>query len=389
MAFNLFNKAYVAPDFAYDAAYNRYIFSQWRNQADYISYDVLDSPGYNSEVKLSTASINDIIGVEDDKYESIAHFIKYLYESEFEGRIYADNDSYMPLFFTWLKIAMPNHTEDSAFIIYNLVKQREALVFPDNVNAASFVLPRLQDRENDVTLTKAEFISALNEFNTVDMATEIFYNELRDLVKDSLCIEVQLASYLSAAVDINVLAEKTRKILTKIVYASIDDIRQYIRDNIMTEKVKSWTGVTLSWEDQDWETTLKNKDSNMAFLFDSSPDAIANTEEYRLLNLEFVFAWSQWLIDNTTDEDLNDMQLADMIRASEYIIRHRNVGSEDAAIRNTAVTTLIEEDRAYHATSNIFDNEYLREKINTFWIEYVYQLKNNGDTDALRKISHT
>ena len=389
MAFNLFNKAYVAPDFAYDAAYNRYIFSQWRNQADYISYDVLDSPGYNSEVKLSTASINDIIGVEDDKYESIAHFIKYLYESEFEGRIYADNDSYMPLFFTWLKIAMPNYTEDSAFIIYNLVKQREALVFPDNVNAASFVLPRLQDRENDVTLTKAEFISALNEFNTVDMATEIFYNELRDLVKDSLCIEVQLASYLSAAVDINVLAEKTRKILTKIVYASIDDIRQYIRDNIMTEKVKSWTGVTLSWEDQDWETTLKNKDSNMAFLFDSSPDAIANTEEYRLLNLEFVFAWSQWLIDNTTDEDLNDMQLADMIRASEYIIRHRNVGSEDAAIRNAAVTNLIEEDRAYHATSNIFDNEYLREKINTFWIEYVYQLKNNGDTDALRKISHT
>ena len=41
MAFNLFNKLYVSPDYLYDNSQTRILFSKMRNQAGYITYDSL------------------------------------------------------------------------------------------------------------------------------------------------------------------------------------------------------------------------------------------------------------------------------------------------------------------------------------------------------------
>ena len=389
MAFNVFNKLYVAPDYAYDAAYNRAIFSEWRNQADYISYDVLDSPGYNSEVLVSTASINDIIGSEEEQYESIAHYLKHLFDTGKEARLYCDEASYMPVFFTWLKIAFPNITVDKAFTIYNLIKQREELVFPDNVDNRTFTAFRLQDKANNVTLSKADFVTKYNEFNTADTVTDAYYTEVREAVKNDLCIELQLASYLSGNVTIDVISSKTKRILTKVLFAIIDDLRQYIRDNIMTTKVRNMTGITIDWDDQNWEATLRAQSSNMDFLFDASLDSILESSEYRELNIATAVAWCQWVLDNTTEADASDVELYDVVLASQWIVNNADCFSSDAATRNAAIATLIQADIDFEGSTLIYQNEYLREKINTFWIEYIYQLKKTNNTDDLILISHT
>ena len=381
MAFNVFNKVYVAPDYAYDAAFNRAIFSAHRNQADYVTYDTLDSPGFNSEVLVSAGSINDIIGSEEGQYESIAHYLKSLFDSGVEARLYCDEESYMPLFFTWVKIAFPNINSDKAFTIYNLIKQREELVFPDNVDNRTFTSYRLQDRANNVTLSKTDFLTKYNEFNAADTVADVYYTEVRDAVKNDLCIELQLASYLSGNAAIDTISVKTKRILTKVVFALIDDLRQYIRDNIMTAKVRTMTGVTIDFDDQNWETTLRAQSSNMDFLFDTSLDSILESADYRELNIATAIAWAQWILDNTTDADASDVELSDLVSASQWIVDNADCFSADTATRNTAIATAIQSDIAYQGSTVVFQNEYLREKINSFWIEYIYQLKSANSTD--------
>ena len=389
MAFNVFNKVYVAPDYAYDAAFNRAIFSAHRNQADYMTYDALDSPGFNSEVLVSKASINDIIGSEEGQYESIAHYLKSLFDSGIEARLYCDEASYMPLFFTWVKIAFPNITADKAFTLYNLIKQREELVFPDNVDNRTFTSYRLQDKANNVTLSKTDFVTQYNEFNAVDTVTDVYYTEVRDAVKDSLCVELQLASYLSGNSPIDAVALKSKRIFTKIIFALIDDLRQYIRDNIMTVKVRNMTGVNIDWDDQNWETTLRAQSSNMDFLFDASLDSVLESSNYRELNIVTAIAWCQWVLDNTSEADAADVELYDLIAGCKFIVDNSNCLSPDEATRNAAIATVIQLDIDFEGSTLIFQNEYLREKINTFWIEYIYQLKKANDTDGLVLISHT
>ena len=389
MAFNVFNKVYVAPDYAYDAAYNRAIFSTHRNQADYVTYDALDSPGFNSEVLVSAGSINDIIGSEEGQYESIAHYLKSLFDSGVEARLYCDEDSYMPLFFTWVKIAFPNINSDKAFTIYNLIKQREELVFPDNVDNRTFTSYRLQDRANNVTLSKADFLTKYNEFNTADNVADTYYAEVRDVVKSDLCIELQLASYLSGNATIDNISIKTKRILTKVIFAIVDDLRQYIRDNIMTVKVKNMTGVAIDWDDQNWETTLRSQSSNMDFLFDTSLDSILESSDYRELNIATAIAWCQWVLDNTSESDAADVELYDLVAASQWIVDNADCFSSDDNTRNAAIATLIQLDIDFEGSTLIYQNEYLREKINTFWIEYIYQLKKTNNTDGLILISHT
>jgi len=389
MAFNVFNKVYVAPDYAYDAAFNRAIFSAHRNQADYVTYDALDSPGYNSEVLVSAESVNDIIGSEEGQYESIAHYLKSLFDSGVEARLYCDEASYMPLFFTWLKIAFPNINTDNAFTIYNLIKQREELVFPDNVDNRTFTSYRLQDKVNNITLSKADFVTKYNEFNTADTVTDAYYTEVRTAVKDSLCIESQLASYLSGNSAINNISVKTKRILTKVLFAIIDDLRQYIRDNIMTTKVRNMTGITIGWDDQNWEAALRAQSSNMDFLFDTSLDSILESSDYRELNITTAIAWCQWVLDNTSEADAADVELYDLVAASQWIINNSNCFSSDETARNAAIANLIQLDIDFEGSTLIYQNEYLREKINTFWIEYIYQLKKANDTDTLILISHT
>lgn len=389
MAFNVFNKVYVAPDYAYDAAFNRAIFSAHRNQADYVTYDALDSPGYNSEVLVSAESVNDIIGSEEGQYESIAHYLKSLFDSGVEARLYCDEASYMPLFFTWLKIAFPNINTDKAFTIYNLIKQREELVFPDNVDNRTFTSYRLQDKVNNITLSKADFVAKYNEFNAADTVTDAYYTEVRTAVKDSLCIESQLASYLSGNAAINNISVKTKRILTKVLFAVIDDLRQYIRDNIMTTKVRNMTGITIGWDDQNWEAALRAQSSNMDFLFDTSLDSILESADYRELNITTAIAWCQWVLDNTSEADAADVELYDLVAASQWIINNSNCFSSDETTRNTAIANLIQLDIDFEGSTLIYQNEYLREKINTFWIEYIYQLKKANDTDTLILISHT
>ena len=104
MSLNLFGKVYLAPDYLYDNGYNRIIFSQERNQAEYLSYDSFNMAGLNTSVLLSKASVNDIVGEEPDQYQSFAHYLKHLLDSNFEGRIYADDDSWIVIFYYWVKI---------------------------------------------------------------------------------------------------------------------------------------------------------------------------------------------------------------------------------------------------------------------------------------------
>ena len=389
MAFNVFNKVYVAPDFAYDSAFNRAIFSAHRNQAEYVTYDALNSPGFNSEVLVSKASINDIIGSDEGQYASIAHYLKSLFDSGIEARLYCDGNSYMPLFFTWLKISFPNISSDISFTLYNLIKQRESLVFPDNADNRTFTSHRIQYKDLNPTLTKAEFLSAYNEFNSNDTVSAEYYEEVRNAVRDSLCTEVQLASYLAGDISIDSISVKIKRILTKIVFANVDSLREYIRDNIMTAKVRNMSGVNLSWDDQDWEGALRNSSANMNFLFDSSLDAIMESSEYRDTFIDTAIEWNEWVLANTTESDLDDLELNDIIKGAQFIIKYKDAASDDDALRNAALPIAIQFDIDFEGSTVIFQTEYLRDKINTFWIEYIYQLKKSNDIDGLKLISHT
>lgn len=389
MAFNLFSKVYVSPDYLYDNGYNRCIFSQERNQVEYTSYDMLESPGFESEVLVSTSSVYDLVGEDEAQYDSIAHFLKHIYDEGWEGKLYSDQNSYMPLFFTWLKIAFPNIDNDSAFTLYNIIKQREALVFPDNRDAIGFLVPRLNARSTNVVLDKTNFLSSKTDFENSDTATPEYYAEIRDVIKNDLSVEVQLASYLSGAIDISSLSDKIRRITTKIAYNIVDDLRDYLRENIMTERVRAMTGITLNWDDQDWEGTLTSQSAEMNFLFSSSEDSIRETYDYRVANIETVWYWHQWLIDNTSDADKNDIQLYDIVKAATYSNQWKDITSSDAVVRNPAAELMIEEDVNYSGSTLFFQVEHLREKINTFWIEYLYQQKLAGNTDKLAKFSHT
>jgi len=390
MSFNVFNKLYVSPDYAYDAAYNRAIFSELRHgNGEYITYDELNSPGFNSEIIKTAKSITDIIGSEEGQYESIAHYLKHLFDENLEARLYCDDASYMPLFFTWAKIVFPNINSDKAFTIYNLIKQREELVMPDNVNNRTFTASRLQGRVDSITLSKADFVTAYNNFNANDTVSGEYYTEVRDAVRDSLCIEIQLASYLSGNATVDVIATKTYRILTKVLFAFIDDLRQYVRDNIMTEKLRTMTGVTINWDDQNWEATLRAQSSNMDFLFDSSLESIMESSSYRDTNIETAIYWCQWLLDNTTEEDAEDGELYDLIIAARWVIDNTDSFSSDLSVRNLGITAVISADVDFAGSTLIYQNEYLREKINMFWIEYIYQLKRANNTDGLVLVSHT
>lgn len=390
MSFNVFNKLYVSPDYAYDAAYNRAIFSELRHgNGEYITYDSLDSPGFNSEIIKAAQSIIDIIGSEEGQYESIAHYLKHLFDVNIEARLYCDDASYILLFFTWVKIVFPNINSDIAFTIYNLIKQREQLVMPDNVDNRTFTASRLQNRADSITLSKVDFVTAYNNFNTDDTVSSEYYTEVRNAVKDSLCVESQLASYLSGNITIDVIAPKTKRILGKVLFALIDDLRQYIRDNIMTTKVRNMTNVNISWDDQNWEATLRAQSSNMDFLFDSSLESIMESSDYRSSNISTALYWCQWILDNTTEEDATDVELYDLIISAQWIIDNIDCFSDDLEVSKTGAAVLIQRDLEFQGSTLVFSNEYLREKINTFWVEYIYQLKKVNNIDGLVLISHT
>lgn len=386
MAFNVFKKVYVAPEYAYDVGYNRYIFSTDRDD-DYTS-STLNDPSYDTTVG-GWNTVSDMVGTGEGQYASVAHFLKHLYDTDWKGRIYCDGDSYIQFFCAWLKIAMPNYTNDSAFIVYNLIKQREELVFPDGATPDTWIAPRLADKEAEVVLTKEQFIAKLNEFNTNDTNPDSYYTSIRDEVRDELCVEIQLASHLSGAVGISSLAAKINAIVHKQGFGVIEDIKDYILDNALTPKVRTMTGVTIGWEDQDWEGTLRAQSSNMDFLFSSTIERIIADSTYRTENNAVAIAWCQWILDNTTDDDENDMQLADIIAAAQYIIDYQNVISTDTSVRDTTAASLLTADMAYQSTSFLFNEDSTREKINTFWIEYIYQMKGANDTTALSKMSHT
>ena len=389
MSFNLFDKTYVAPDYMYDADVDRVIFSAYRNQAEYIDYRSLNSVGFGTEVKLSTASIDDVVGTDEDQSPSVAHYLRDLYRNRFSGKIFADHYSYMKLFFAWLHIAMPNHTADSAFTVYNLIKQREALVFPDNANNRTFVAPRLNARTTNTVLTKTEFTEALAEFNSNDTVSAQEYADINAEVRSNLCIEIQLASYLSGNTDISIVTEKTNKILQKIIYANIDDIRQYIRDNIQTDKVRTMTGVEIGYDEQDWESKLRAASDEMDFLFRSDQETVVANSEYRESHTSQMLWWCQWLVDNTIETDAVDMHLSDVLSASKYISAHGGILSDDVSVRQAECLNILEFDIAQQGTTVIYDQEYLRDRINAFWIAYVYELSENNDTDTLAKLSHT
>ena len=149
------------------------------------------------------------------------------------------------------------------------------------------------------------------------------------------------------------------------------------------------TGVNLNWEDQDWENVLRNANSDMSFLFDSSLDAIMESAEYRDNFIDVAIKWNEWILTNTTEADLEDLELNDLIKGAQFITTYKNAVSTDDTLRNTALAELIQFDIDFEGSTVIFQAEYLRDKINTFWIEYIYQLKKQNDTDGLKLISHT
>lgn len=392
MSFSLFNKVYVSPDWAYDNAQDRAVFSVNRNQHQYTNMSTLASPGFGTEILHWTASIDDIIGDGDDQYESYAHFMKALYDDDWSGRIYADSASYHKLFFTWLKIAMPNIDRDAAFILYNIIRQRESLVEVDNLSNRSFTANRLSEINTNANAayTRSEFNTAYDAFNTADTTLASYYTTVRDAVRDDLCIEILIASYLAGDTTIAPLAIKGQRIHSKAIYGIVDDLRRYIRDNIMTEKVRTMTGVTLNWTDETWQTSLQAASTDMNFLFDRTLDAISEDWNYRLLHWDTALDWCQWVIDNTDSDDANDVELQDIIKGSQDMVNRLDAANiSNTSIRDTAWTTLINDDINYQGTTKVWHYEYMQEKINTFWIEYLYQLKVANNTTQLNKFSHT
>lgn len=390
MSFNLFNKVYVSPDWAYDNSQDRAVFSALRHQQPYTNMDPTASPGYGTEILHWAASIDDIIGSDEGQYESYAHFIKSLYDNDWSGRIYADTESYHKLFFAWLKVAMPNIDADAAFILYNITRQREKLVEVDNMSSRSFSAIRVADANAEAVYTQSEFTTAYNAFNTADTVEASYYTSVRDALRDTLCIEIQLASYLCGDITITPIAIKGQRIHSKIGFGIISDLREYIRDNIMTEKVRSMTGVTLNWTDPDWMTSLRAANSDMDFLFDRSYDALVENWEYRVAHWDVGLGWLQWVVDNTNADDANDVELQDVIKGAEGMLnRIDGTNLSNTEIRDTAWADIIADDIAYQGTTKVWHYEYMQERINTFWIEYLYQLKIAENTTQLNKFSHT
>jgi len=388
MSLNLFGKTYLAPDYLYDNGYNRILFSKERNQAEYLNYESFEFTGLAAKVVHSSKSIYDIIGEDEGQYTSVAHYINHLHDCNFDGRIYADEESWIALFYTWTKISMPNIDDESAFIIYNIVKQREELVFPDNRDLKSFIVPRIAAKSSNLILTKDQFVSKFNELRLADSVTSDYYAKLNEKLKFDLCVEIQLASYFSNQTDISILSDKIKIIFSKLLFGIVDDLRIHVRENIMSEKVRQLTGITLLWEDQNWEDTLRAKSSEINFLFDSSYDALMNDFSYRYENLTNAFYWCQWIVDNTDIENIGP-EWQDLYHGAKWTITNAGIYSEEENIRNAAVASILQEDLDFSLTTIYFQGDYLREKINTFWIEYVYQLSKLNNIEVMKKISHT
>jgi hypothetical protein len=390
MSFNLFDKVYVSPDWAYDNSQNRAVFSAARNTSPYTNMNTLASPGYGTTILHWESSVDNIIGSGEGQHESLAHFIKSLYDNDWSGRIYADSESYHKLFFAWLKVAMPNIDVDAAFILYNITRQRESLVEVDNMASRSFSADRVADADAEVIYTQAEFASAYNAFNAADTIDSSYYTSVRDALRDTLCIEIQLAAYLCGDITITPIAIKGQRIHSKIGFGIVSDLREYIRDNIMTEKVRSMTGVTLNWTDPNWMTSLRAANSDMDFLFDRSYDALVENWEYRVAHWDVGLGWLQWVVDNTNADDANDVELQDVIKGAEGMLnRIDGTNLSNTEIRDTAWEDIIADDITYQGTTKVWHYEYMQEKINTFWIEYLYQLKIAENTTQLNKFSHT
>lgn len=389
MSLNLFNKVYLCPDYLYDNAYNRIIFSAERNQAAYLNYDSFNFPGLDAEVIHSTASVTDLIGEGDGQFASVAHYVKHIFDSNFEGRIYADEASWIILFYVWSRIAFPNITNEALFTIYNIIKQREELVFPDNRDLSTFIVPRLNARNSNIVLTRDEFIAKMEELKAADTTDVSYYSELNTAIKNSLCVEIQMATYLANKASVDIVAEKLVRFGSKIMFSMVEALKDYIRENIMTERVKSLTGVNLSWNDQNWETTLRSTNTLMDFLFNSSYEAIYSDYEYRSSNLNNALEWCRWVSNITNEEDLKNPDLRDIQATAQHLIKYADGFSSDEELKKAAAITAIQEDINFAGTTLIFQTEGFREKINTFWLEYIYQLAAANNTLELEKISHT
>lgn len=384
MSLNLFGKIYLAPDYLYDNFYTRAIFSADRNQAEYLNYDTMDHPGYGSGTIISESSIYNIIGEGEGKYLSIAEYLVHLYTNTTQLRIYADADSWLPVFFTWIRIATPNITDDVAFIVYNTVKQRQKLVFPDNRDK-SFMIPRLSYRNSDVVYTKAEFVQKLAEFKSNDVTTDARYNEIRDIVRNDLPIEIQLASYLAGNVDVSNLTTKMKSIGSKIIFSIVEDVKVQVRENIMTETIKSLSGVNLSWEDQYWETTLRSKSPELDFLFECSIDSLGFDETYREQHIQNAIDVCNWFVANAPLMEGN----VDIYNGAEWVINNAGIFSSDQTVVAAAIEAAISADVNYSGTTLFFQGEYMIDRINAFLIEYVYQLAAQNNVEGLNKLSHT
>lgn len=389
MSFNIFDKLYLDPDYFYDNAYNRIIFSAERNQAEYLNYESFDFPGLESSVLYSSSSINDLIGEEEGQYTSVAHYIKHLFDIDFEGRIYADENSWIVLFYTWSRIAFPNITNESLFTIYNIIKQREELVFPDNRDLKTFLIPRLNAKTSNLILTKEQFISKIEELKLEDTTEDSYYTQLNADLKNSLSLEVQLATYLAGKSEVDVIADKLVRFGSKVVFSLIESLKDYVRENIMTERVKYLTNVNLEWDDQNWESTLRSSNALMDFLFNSSSEAIYSNYDYRKSNLSVALEWCNWVNSITNEDDLRNPDLKDIKITAEYVNRYSDIFSDDLEVKNNSIKAAINEDMNFSGTSFIFQTEGFREKINTFWIEYIYQLAIANNNLELEKISHT
>lgn len=334
--FHLFDKVYLTFDHNISAMENRMVFSEAMGDGD--------GSADNGKLKLYSHHLEDLVG-EGKQFQSYLDLIKHF---KFESRhgklmIYCDTTAFKKLFIAWHKSIISNPTKDSIWHTLMLYLQKESFLssITDEVHHVHF------DKLHPSKWDRKEFDKI---YKTVEVTPDTAWNAS---IIQSLGIEYLISSYLrnkGNELVKEVLKNKIRVLANRVLQDELYDTRISIINNSFSPELHSIfdidynNGINIDIFDNQslgifndplvWRNGMRLTASSSSGALDlaSTPLEKLNLmiDTAKKFRIEFQgcssssmivrkLDWSQWVVGDFNDEDIESLLESDGMSSSELI----------------------------------------------------------------------
>lgn len=375
---HLLKRNYLVPDFKAENNVKRIIVSKEYNnvQSLRVTFDNLQP------CEFSCDSYESLIGSEA-KFKTWSEFLSFI-ASEEKIYIFVDGDAMMKLFILWIKTIMPGMTATIAYRCYNTYVQRIKLQFPSFMMNDSFLAYRKSQLLSYALPKRSAFIELFDSMNI--KMTESDRAKWVSSNKSDFSLEWHLANYEIDKDHISVFKQKYINILIRACAIEVSEWYQYITKYFMQPNVREKLGLSISWDDEDWNAELKKCDK-ITWMFDDQLLYVSKNIPYFLSHIDKAlivgtFLQDFWFKDLKIDDHIRllDEEYFESNHAQFVFSALKHIVKNLDHLDDDALHKIIKEEKQFEEISIIFDLlQHDSHKWNHYLVQYIHSIKETND----------